>query len=76
MCLSLDEIAIQKTDVDRRLAEVDQAIAQLKAELEPKTLSQLEMATIERVAEQVRERVDQADHDPVRQREDYRLINL
>ena len=74
--LSLDEIAVQKTELDKRINELTHATAQLRAELEPRILSKLDIERIEDLAAQVRDRADLGDGEPERQREIYKLIDM
>lgn len=74
--LSLDDLATQKTDTEREIAQIDQALGQLRAELAPRLLSDSELMTIEATAASIRRGGDVADTNPALQREIYRLLNM
>ena len=74
--LSLDDIALQKVDIERRLAGMKEATEQLRAELQPKLLSAAEIETITEIGRQIREEVDFADNDPETQQVIYRMLDL
>ncbi len=52
--LTLDEIAVQKTALDKQIADLTQAIASLRADLNPNLLSPATIETIETWAEKIR----------------------
>ena len=74
--LSLDEIAKQKTDLDKQIATLTGAIASLHAELKEKTFTAEEMETIESLAAQYREEVELADSDPRAKRDILQLLSV
>ncbi len=74
--LSLDEIAIQKLDIDKRIENLTQSVDQLKVELKTKLLSEEEQQSIEEIAMQVREGADFTDDSQKTQREIYKLIHM
>ena len=66
--LSLDEIATTKADLDRRLNDLTQALAELRAELPATMLSQDDIELIRQDAAELRQGVEMADNDPATQR--------
>ena len=74
--LGLDEIASQKTDLDKRINDLTQAIQELTVELKPKLLSKEEIQTIEDLAAQVWQGADLTDEDTETQREIFRLLQM
>jgi site-specific DNA recombinase len=74
--LTLDEIAIQKTELDKRIKDLTQAINELRAELQPKLLSKKERKSIEEIAEQVRVGADLTDDNTEAQREIFHLLQM
>lgn len=74
--LSLDEIAKEKTGLDKRINDIGRANQELRAELEPKLLSQRTRENIESYAAKIRAGVELVDDEPETQREIYRLLNL
>lgn len=74
--LTLNEIAIQKTSLDKQIADLQQATHQLKTEIGAAILTEGEIESIEYYASLVREGADIADNDPRLQRTIYRLLEL
>lgn len=74
--LTLDEIAGQKVEIERQMRETDQAIAQLRADLDPKLLSEADVATITRYSEGIREGAELADSDRALQREIFQHLDM
>lgn len=74
--LSLDELAVQKTGLDKAIADLGQAIAMLRAEAEPNLPSAERIETIEAVAAELRDTLHQADNDLKKQREIYQLLTV
>lgn len=66
--LSLDDIASVKVELDQRSDDLKQAVARLKSELHPATLTQEDIDRILKVAAKLRETVSFADNDPLTQR--------
>ncbi len=66
--LSLDEIATTKGELDRRLNDLTQALAQLRAELPATMLTQDDVSRIKQEAAELRQGVELADNDPATQR--------
>ena len=66
--LSLDEIATTKADLDRRLNDLSQALAELRTELPATMLSQDDIELIRQDAAELRQGVEMADNDPATQR--------
>ena len=66
--LSLDEIATTKADLDRRLNDLTQALAELRTELPATMLSQDDIELIRQDAAELRQGVEMADNDPATQR--------
>lgn len=74
--LTLDEIAVAKTEIDKRIADLTQAIANLRAELAPLVLSPAETEAILSYAEGIQRGAGTADDNPERQQIVYRMIHL
>jgi site-specific DNA recombinase len=75
--LTLDEIAVQKTALDKQVANLSQAIASLKGELRPKLLSPEQIASIQEWAARVGSGAAViAEDDPEALRELLRLLNV
>ncbi|MCI0398819.1 MAG: recombinase family protein [Chloroflexi bacterium] len=74
--LSLDEIATQKTQLDKQISDLTAAIQEFEAELSYKVLSKQQVETIESYAVKIRLGADLTDHDPANQRQIFQLLNL
>lgn len=74
--LTLDEIATQKTLLDKQILDMQQATFHLEGEIEVATLTQGEIRAIEDYAELIRTGADAADDDPKIQRKIYQLLEL
>ena len=70
------KLASQKTDLDKRINDLTQAIQELTVELKPKLLSKEEIQTIEDLAAQVWQGADLTDEDTETQREIFRLLQM
>ncbi len=66
--LSLEDIATAKVELDQRTADLTQAIARLKGELNPATITKEDVDRIQQDAADLREGVLLADNDPLTQR--------
>jgi site-specific DNA recombinase len=66
--LSLEEIATEKVELDKRAADLTRALSELRAELNPATISQEDIDQILQDAADFREGVLLADNDPLTQR--------
>ena len=66
--LSLEEIAVQKVEIDKRMADLTQALSELKAELSPTIINQDDIERIQQDAADLRHGVGLADDDPKEQR--------
>ena len=66
--LSLDDIAAAKTALDKRTADLTQALSQLRSELNPAALNQEDIDRIKKDAADLREGLLLADDDPQEQR--------
>ena len=74
--LTLDDMAEQKARIEKQIANLTQAVAELQADLQPRIPSASEIETIERYAQKIREGADLASEDPAQQREIYRLLQM
>lgn len=74
--LTLDEIAFQKADLEKRIKDITEAIEMLKDELTPKLLSQVDIEAIQKRASDVRDEADLTDDDPQTQRELFQLLDV
>ena len=74
--LSLDELASQKTTLDKEIDNLTQTIASLRTEVEPQLLTDAQIETMEAVAESVRASIIDIDKDPHAQRTLYQMLNL
>lgn len=74
--LSLEEIATTKTELDRRLNDLTQTLAVLKAELPATALTQEEIDKIQRDAADLRQGIARADNDPTEQRRILELLQF
>ena len=71
--LSLDDIAIAKTELDKRAADLTQALSQLRSALTPTVLSVENIDRIKKDAADMRQGLLLADDDPHEQR---RILDL
>ena len=74
--LSLDELAIQKTDIEKQINDLQLAVQDLQAELDPKLLSMEDIASIEEIAAHVREATGLTDDDPKTQHMLFQLLDV
>jgi site-specific DNA recombinase len=75
--LSLDEIATQKTALDKEIADLTRALADCRAELDPKLLGADDIATIQEWANEVRGGAAViAESNPAGLRELFRLLQV
>lgn len=74
--LTLDDLAKQKNVLDKEMADLNRAIAILRAEAEPHLLSEEQIAGIEELATRYRAGAGVADDDPALQREIFRQLRL
>jgi site-specific DNA recombinase len=74
--LTLDDIAAQKTELEKRINDTEQAVKQLRRDVDQQMPSPSDLATIESFAERVREGANAANADPEKQREIYDLLDL
>lgn len=74
--LALEELATQKVALDKEIDTLTQAIAALRAEIEPQILTAEQIETIETVAAKLRESVDFATDDPTEQRALYQILDV
>ena len=74
--LTLDEIALQKADLEKRIKDITEAIEMLKEELTPKLLSQVDIEAIQKRASDIRNEADLTDDDPQTQRELFQLLGV
>ncbi|MBP8056835.1 MAG: recombinase family protein [Chloroflexi bacterium] len=74
--LTLDDIAVEKTRVEKQIADLTQANAELQADLQPRIPNAKEIETIEKYAQQIRQGADLTSNDPAEQREIYRLLHM
>lgn len=74
--LSLDELATQKTDLEKQIKDVTKTIAELQSEVEPNLLSPQDIATIESYEVQIREGANLSDDDPQLQRQIFKHLHM
>jgi hypothetical protein len=74
--LGLDELATQKSQLDKDIEALRQGIAQLRAEAEPQILTTERIDTIETMAAQLRAGVDVATADSNVQRTIFQLLDV
>ena len=74
--LTLDDIATQKTAVEKEIADTRTAIANLQNELKPKLLDHDSIEEIKKHAAAIGKAADAADNDRELQRQLYRLLDL
>ncbi len=74
--LTLDEISEEKTRIDKQIGNIEQAIDELQADVQPRIPDEHEIETIERYAQQIREGADLASTDPADQRKIYKMIQM
>jgi len=74
--LSLDDIAQLKVDLDKQIADLGRAIAEFRAELDPKMLSAQEIDSIHEWAEQIREGVEEVESNPITIRQIFQLLQV
>lgn len=74
--LTLDEIAGEKSRIDKQIADVTAAIAELRADLAPQVPSPELLDTLERYAERIGKGADLAAKRPEEQQEFYRLLQM
>lgn len=74
--LTLDEIATEKTRLDKEIGDVSQAIQELRADLEPRWPTEEEIETIERYAQHLQTGAALTDNDPEEQNKLYRLLQM
>lgn len=73
---SLDDVDEEKIRIESEIANLTQAIAELKADIQPRMPNAKDIETIERYARQIQEGVDLASADPTVQREIYNLLQM
>jgi hypothetical protein len=74
--LTLDDIAEEKTLIEKQIGDLTQAVAELKEDLQPRVPNTEEIETIELYALKIREGANLASNDPTEQREIYRLLQM
>ena len=74
--LELDELATQKTALDKEIGELTQAVSALRAEAEPQLLSAERIDAIETIAAQIRAGASAADGDKQAQRAIFQLLDV
>ena len=74
--LTLDEIAKQKTDLDKQITALNGAIGSIHGEIQEKTFTAEEMETIEALAAQYREEVADVEDDPQAKRDIMQLLDV
>ena len=74
--LSLDELAQQKTTLDKEIGELAQAISMLRTESETHLLTAERVETIESFAAELREGIAAADTQPAAQRRIFQLLDM
>jgi hypothetical protein len=74
--LSLDELAGQKTALDKEISDLAQAISVLRAETEPLLLTAEHIESIEAVAAEICDGVDVADDNKQAQRAIFQLLDV
>lgn len=74
--LSLDELASQKSALDKQIADLGQAVASLRAEAAPLLMSDEQIETIEARAAELRQGAALADDDIQAQREIFKLLGV
>ena len=74
--LTLEDIAEEKTRIEKLIGDLTQAINELQADLQPRIPNEEEIETIERYAQQIREGADLASNDPAEQRKIYKTLQM
>jgi site-specific DNA recombinase len=74
--LSLDELASQKTALDKQIADLGQAIASLHTETEPQLLTAERIESIETIATKIRQGASIADGNHQAQRAIFQLLDV
>lgn len=74
--IELEEFAQDRAAMDKEIANLRQAVQQLREELRPQMLTQEDIATIEEFAAVIREGADLTDGDPELQRKIYQKLNM
>lgn len=72
--LGLDEIAAQKTEIDKEINELQTAVQKLRADLDPRVLQPVKLETLEAYAADMRKGANLSDADPQAQQEVLDLV--
>jgi site-specific DNA recombinase len=74
--LSLDELAVQKTQLDKEISELIHAVLVLRAETEPQLLTTERVEMIEAIAAEICASVNLVDENKQAQREIFQLLDV
>ena len=74
--LTLDDLGEEKTRIEKQIADLTQAIAELQADIQPRTPTVKEFETIESYAQEIREGANLTSDDPAEQRKIYNTLQM